>query len=758
MKKYLFLIVFVVIIGTIPLFIQYGTYIHCTDFAKQQIPFIMETKRMLLSGKPFWSWNTYYGDNFFGVYGFYTLTSPFVWINCLFPYKYIVQGIFLTLILKYISAFLASSFFLRKMEVSKENAWIGGLLYTFSSYTISNTFYYHFFEPMIVFPLLLYAVERYLRTEKYANIGLVLASFLTIFVNYYFAICSFIATAMYVFVRIIFSNVRISSKSFIYAIGLISLGIALDAFILIPTAMHIMGGPRTSGTILSGLDFTAFPYFIDRLHSLFVPQILEQPTSLFSMSAYNSVSACLQVVGLLLVGLYCWKYKTSWITILVVLSLVAYLTPVNTVFSLFTNPNYTRWAYALELFLILASVKYLDDIKGRILVKQAVVYSLIAMIIFGIALFYGKSNPERPDESREFLISGYSIVLIVNIICLCGFAVFKRNNILIGAIALCAIVQMCFFHYVRSDAYFTIAGDKVRQDITKVYITNNEFEKSDDNIYQYRTASINRYPNLAMLLNRPGVNTSHSIQNNSIRNLICTTDSNNAKVIITADPNCNWRSFYALMSVRDYIEYKDKYFQTNKPELNLDLICQGKSFNHYINKDYIPMGFCYDSYIIEDEIDSINDIKPKQNVPLQLLTNISIKKKDEQILSRYLSKGEVYNGGNIDSIVSERRKIVASKFEGTTKGFTSLISVPRDEVVFFSVPADSGFRARIDNNNTKIYSVNLGLSAVIVPKGTHLVEFSFVPKGLKEGILVSFIAFCIGILVYFRDRLRYDRK
>lgn len=46
MKKYLFLIVFVVIIGSIPLFIQYGTYIHCTDFAKQQIPFIMETKNV----------------------------------------------------------------------------------------------------------------------------------------------------------------------------------------------------------------------------------------------------------------------------------------------------------------------------------------------------------------------------------------------------------------------------------------------------------------------------------------------------------------------------------------------------------------------------------------------------------------------------------------------------------------------------------------------------------------------------------------
>lgn len=75
---------------------------------------------MLLSGKPFWSWNTYYGDNFFGGYGFYTLTSPFVWINCLFPYKYIVQGIFLTLILKYISAFLASSFFYERWKCQKK--------------------------------------------------------------------------------------------------------------------------------------------------------------------------------------------------------------------------------------------------------------------------------------------------------------------------------------------------------------------------------------------------------------------------------------------------------------------------------------------------------------------------------------------------------------------------------------------------------------------------------------------------------------
>lgn len=757
MKKYFLLIIIAVILGSMPLFIQYGTYIHCTDFAKQQIPFIMETKRMLLSGAPFWSWNTYYGDNFLGGYGFYTLTSPFVWINCFFPYKYMVHGIFFTLILKYICAFVASAAFFRKLDVSKENAYIGGLLYAFSSYSISNTFYYHFFEPLIVFPLLLIAIEKYIKSERYSDIWIILTSFLTVFINYYFAICSFIAAAMYVFVRILFSDVRISLLRITYAVGLILLGIALDSFLLLPTALHIMGGPRTSGTFLTGLDFTAFPYFIDRLHSLFVPQILEQPTSLFTMSGYNSVSACLQVIGILLATLYCWKNKTSWITVLVVLSLVAFLTPANTVFSLFTNPNYTRWTYALELFLILASIRYIDEKKGFLTLKQALSYSLVAVIILGVALILGRNNPEQSDESRKILISGYSIVLIANLLWLCIYAALKKKETLIGGILFCAILQMCLFNFVRSDAYFSLVGDKVRQDITKVYNINNTFQRSEDDIFCYRTASINRYPNLGMLLNRPGVNTSHSVQNNAIRNLICATDTNNAKVIITADPNSNWRSFYALMSVRDYIEYKDPYFQTKKPELNLELSKQGNGYNLYINKDYIPMGFCYDSYIIEDKIDSINDIKPKQDVPLQLLANLSINKEDEQILSRYLSKGEHYTGENLDSIVSERKKIVASKFEGTTKRFSSVISVPCDKVVFYSVPADKGFTAKIDNHDTKIYPVNLGLSAVIVPRGNHIIEFSFIPKGLKQGLLISLLTFCICSLIFIRERYKYAR-
>ena len=102
MKKLITYIIVITFIGILPSLLQYGAFMSYGDFANQQIPFIIETKRMFASGAPWWSWNTYFGDNFIGAYSFYTITSPFVWINCLFPYEYIIESITFTLFLKMI--------------------------------------------------------------------------------------------------------------------------------------------------------------------------------------------------------------------------------------------------------------------------------------------------------------------------------------------------------------------------------------------------------------------------------------------------------------------------------------------------------------------------------------------------------------------------------------------------------------------------------------------------------------------------------
>ena len=106
----------------------------------------------------------------------------------------------------------------------------------------------------------------------------------------------------------------------------------------------------------------------------------------------------------------------------------------------------------------------------------------------------------------------------------------------------------------------------------------------------------------------------------------------------------------------------------------------------------------------------------------------------------------------MDSIVVCRQKNCSSSFEGTTFGFTSTINLPKEDFVFYSVPADKGFTAYIDDTETTIYKVNLGLSAVKVPKGLHEIKFTFIPRGLKEGLIITSIMLLVFLTMFYYER------
>lgn len=753
-NKYIFLIVITIIIGSLPCFLQYGDYILMDDFFRQEVPFIMETKKMFSSGIPFWSWNTYFGDNFLASYGFYTLTSPFVWFNCLFPYKWILHSLFLTLILKYICTFLAARMYLSKMEVSDSNANIGGLLYTFSSYAISNSFYYHFFEPMIVFPILLVAIEKYLREENYSKTTLVLVSFLTVFINYYFAICSYVAAAMYVFCRVFFNkNYRILLKRVPIGGLLMILGIFLDSFLLIPTAMHLSGGARTNQGILSGLDYTAELFFIERLRTLFMLQPIEENTSLFRGTGFNSCSVTLPVIGVFVALAYCWKYKKSWISGLVILSLIAFLTPINTVFSLFTNPNYTRWAYALSLFLILASVKWMDSAKGNsnISLKHFFIYGVVAISVFAFALWRG-SGLLKPVNLYQF--SAYGLLLLISLVCLAAYIYFSLSKkVLLGGIIICATAQMLTFNFLRSDICFSKTFDIGKKGIVKTYMIDNRHERNIDDTMHYRTAFEGRYPNLGLLLNYPSVSSFHSVLNTSLYQFVTIADTTKITFWNSFVPNYYRRSFYSLMSVKECVDYHDPYKNKADERLNYHLKFNSTGYSIYQNRDYIPMGFTYDSFICSDIVDSLQNKSYQPDLPKLLLSHLVIPSSDKDIFKKHLLEAKNVNlDGNMDSIVAKRRKYCSSYFEGNSKGFNSRIYLPKDNFVFYSIPADKGFTAYIDGTPTPIYQVNLGLSAIEVPKGVHEVKFSFIPQGFKEGIIASTLTMFILFSLFYYEK------
>lgn len=753
MKRLSFYILIISFIGLLPTFIQYGGFIVAKDFATQQIPFIIETKKLLSSGTPFWSWNTYIGSNAIGAYSFYTITSPYVWINALFPYHLMITGITITLFLKLLSLGCFSYLYFRKIQITKDNCIIGGLLYTFSSYTISNLGYYHFMEPMITFPILLITIEKFLKKERYGELYFSLGVFITTFINYYFLPCSIIPAGIYFLCRLLSKEIQVSFKRICYAILFAFLGILMASFIIFPTLYSMNGNPRVHVSIDTWL-----PHILERIRSLFMPKMLEQATPMLLGSGWNSNAAWLPVIGILPSIIYCIN-NNNWIRWLVIICLFIYLSPLNGIFSLFTSPTYTRWAYCLILFLIIPSLKFLDE-KTRITSKQLIIYSSIT-IIFIICYYTYSCLPIIMWNINlsiiDYVDNAFIIIMyIISYIFLLSF--FKKQSYqrLLHCIVLFSIIYMPLRLFMCTDLYFEYTHMKDNKNITnktgyiQKYITHNNLCRIKENNFVYRTNIITRnsniYPNVGMLKNRPSVSSYNSANYHYSRKILSTADTCNTSGYFS--PNYNIDSFNAIMSVKDIILYNDSLRKINYNHHG-EIIAHTSDYIIQRNKFYIPMGYTYNSYIEEHKIDSLKNISPLPDIPLQLLANISVKQKDIPIFKQYLSKGEIYTGNNLDSVVSERKKIVCTNFKGTTKGFTAEANLPNDNILFFSVPADKGFTAFINNQETTIYETNLGLSAIVCPKGKANVEFKYFPIGLKEGFIISIIAFIISITITY---------
>jgi len=391
MKKLCVLAIVIALLGIMIPLVLYGGVLLVDDFTTQQIPFIMETKRMLSSGAPLWSWNDVFGDNFIGGFSFYTVTSPFVWLNCLFPYEHILTGITLTLLLKFLCLSCFTYLYLRKMGVSKPYCVVGGLLYAFSSFAISNLKYYHFLEPMMCFPLLLLSIEKYLRRERYGGLLLGLAAFLVTFINFYFATCSLLCALIYVIFRVRADDVHIGTKGVVAGVAIILAGVGMSFFVLLPTIFHMMGNP--SASINDDIKSLLAPLnIVERFRVLFFPKIYESRNTMIRAALFDSNAVNIAVIGVLCAVLYCTRYK-DWLKWVLITCLVIYLTPLNGLFSGFTQPTYTRWAYALTMFLILASMRYLD--RGNKITMRAVgIYGLVALasVLMAYALRFAFSS------------------------------------------------------------------------------------------------------------------------------------------------------------------------------------------------------------------------------------------------------------------------------------------------------------------------------------------------------------------------------
>ena len=709
MKRLLFLVLFTIALALLPIMAFRGDLWLSSDFLHQEISFILETKRMLATGAPWWSWNTYLGSDFIGSYAFYTLTSPFVWINCLFPESLLEISIAITLVLKFLCMAWLAWVYLRKMGVSRENSCLGSFLFTFSSFSIASLYYYHFYEPIIAFLILLIAIERLLRREKWGMTCVALASFVVTFVNFYFAIGTFIAALIYVIFRGFSSEIDFSFKTAVKGVAAVLVGIMMCAFLLLPIYNSMLDTTRADAQ--SVFDETVILNLLERLRTLFMPKVVEGATVFVNEGSGSfSNEACIAVFGLSLALVYAWRHR-NWLSALLITLLVVYLTPLNGVFTLFTNPLYTRWAYALTMIIVLCTVRVIDERRD---VKRGVVaYCILAsIIVLGFVIKVIIDNGTHVPSVRFIALIGLFFVGIAALL------LWSRRKMSLRwlkvAVVACVIVQTWLF-------LLNLGTDSLSY---KTLINNVERGNGDvTSRTDFRADKGFIYYNAGLLRNRASVHGYHSVINKDV-DVFLRTATRDFWPKNKLRANVHQDELDALLSVKDVYEI-DSIGNVIKRE----------------NKYYIPMGFAYDKYMLESDFSKMRE-DTTINLPLMMLAAVVMNGSED-----CMDDLDYYEPLNLDSLVAKRKECTATDFKGSSTGFTAKIDLPSTKMIFFSVPYSKGFTAKVDGKESRIYKANLCMMALKVPEGKHAIVFEYFPPGLKTGSWISLVGLLLLMLI-----------
>ena len=80
------------------------------------------------------------------------------------------------------------------------------------------------------------------------------------------------------------------------------------------------------------------------------------------------------------------------------------------------------------------------------------------------------------------------------------------------------------------------------------------------------------------------------------------------------------------------------------------------------------------------------------------------------------------------------------------------VSAARDGLLYLSVPADPGWRARVDGKKAVLETVDGAMLALPLTKGSHTVTLTYRPAGFAAGLVITLLALAAAVLWYLYDR------
>ncbi|MBR6103117.1 MAG: YfhO family protein [Ruminococcus sp.] len=737
-----------------------GIFLYYGDFNSQQMMFYQHANEVVRDGAIGWDWGTDLGANFIGSYSFYLLGSPFFWLTTLFPLGAVAYLMPWMLALKTAVAAVCAYAYIRRFVENKSAAFIGSMLYAFSGFQTYNVFFNHFHDATAFFPLMLLGMEMVIQDGKKGPFALAVA--LGAMISYFFFVGEVIFLIIYFIIRCTDKGFNITLRKFLCLTFEAVIGFVISFFILLPSVMDVLENPRIT-QYLYGLDLAIYSenVRIPRIIQAFfmLPDMPARVNILTSDKArWASMAGYLPMFSMCGVIAFMRTRKKSWQGKLIITSIVMACIPFfNASFILFGNSYYARWYYMPILIMCLMTAQVIDEDKDQ-LRKGFIPCAAVAAVFALIGLLPKKENdqlvwgkvPKYP-ELYYIQVIVTAIMTVMLFIAIYKVATDKKKQHVTLCVMTCAACAVCMTSEV---IYGVVQGDDNEDYIEraiygreKVDLSEYDGDTSELQNTFYRIDTSESVDNWCMYWGLSSMRAFHSVVPTSIMDFYSAIGQTR-DVASRMEPRLY--GLRGLFSVKYYFkEYTTKQLEGKEdPEIpeyisglaDFEYVGTQNKFYIFENKNFVPMGFGYNTYITADELENISENDKPTLLMHSLVLSNEQAKKYEGLVEHFTMGTEVVSKSMYNRACEDKRDHSCYSFTYDSDGFEAKIDLDEGRLLFFSVPYENGWSAEVNGKPVDIEKVSFGFMAVPVPAGESTVTFHFKATGLTAGRVAS----CVG--------------
>ena len=706
-----------------------------------------------------WSWATDLGSGVMNAYSFYLYGSPFFWLSTLFPQSWLPYLMCPLLVLKFAVAGGGAYLYMRRYVKNLDYAVLAACLYTFSGFGIYNIFFNHFIDVVALFPWMLWALDECIYNGRRGLFAFFVA--VNLLNSYFFFAGQVVFLAVYFVCKVSTGEIKLTRPLFATLAFESLLGVAMGCLLVWPAFLSLMNNPRTTD-ISSGWGFLTYrtvQQYLAILVSWILPPDSPYIVSIWSEGTikWTSMTGYLPLCSLAGAVAY-WRARQgdSKKRIVAVCALCALVPVLNSAFYAFNASYYARWYYMPVLILAAMTVNAWEDPAADLeKPTSTIAWLMLATLAFGLVPVDNGDDGwslgvlENPEQYVAVLAFGMLGLVVYHWVTQSRARQKLFCRRMLGAVLAFSCVFGIVHIGIGKFGQWNYDSDLVEQYRASIALQDSLPEGD------YRVDTYNAHDNLGLWMDKSCLQFFDSTVSPSILSFY-------SALGFTRDVRSNPEAYYyplrGLLGVRfTLVPVSEQEAFEGEAVPGWTYYDTREGFALYENDNWLPMGFTFDYYVPEDQVEYMGLL----DACSLLVRALALSEEDIAAYGAYLeplpeSQLEDFSYERYQQDIADRRASACSDFVMTNSGFSAEIYLEKPELVFFSVPYDEGFTAYVGGQEADILRVDNGLMAVLCPAGWSSIDFVYSPAGLglSRAVTLAALAVWLGYTGYFAWKRR----